>query len=114
MEKLVTGPLFRRVSQSEHIFDLNEMWEELLTFLERNAKDSSFLMAELTIFPDSLLTKDEMYEKLFQDTENPVLDALTQECLEMINCTCALMITSQLKDQLPGGKYYNPSQSEMI
>ena len=28
MEKLVTGPLLRRVSQSEHIFDLNEMWEE--------------------------------------------------------------------------------------
>ena len=61
MEKLVTGPLFRRVSQSEHIFDLNEIWEELLTFLERNAKDPSFLMAESTIFPDSLLTKDEMY-----------------------------------------------------
>ena len=29
----------------------------------------------------------------------------------MINCTCALMITPQLKDQLPGGKYYNLSQS---
>ena len=42
-----------------------------------------------------------MYKKLFQDTENPVLDALTQECLEMINCTCALMITSQLKELSP-------------
>ena len=45
IEKLVTWPLFRRVSQSEHIFDLHEMWEQLLTFLERNAKDSSLLMA---------------------------------------------------------------------
>ena len=51
MEKLVTGPLFKSVSQSEHIFDLNEMWEELLTFLERNAKNSCFLMAESTISP---------------------------------------------------------------
>ena len=42
---------------------------------------------------------------------NPVLDALTQECPEMIICACALMITSQLKDHLLGGKYYNPSQS---
>ena len=25
MDKLVTGPLFRRVCQSEHIFDLNEV-----------------------------------------------------------------------------------------
>ena len=64
MEKLVTGPLFRRLSQSAHIFDLNEMWEELLTFLERNAKESSFLMAESTLFSYSLLKKDEMYEKL--------------------------------------------------
>ena len=46
MEKLVTGPLSRRVSQPEHVFYLNEMWEKLLKFLERNAKDSSFLMAE--------------------------------------------------------------------
>ena len=45
IEKLVTWPLFRRVSQSEHIFDLHEMCEELLTFLERNAKDSSLLIA---------------------------------------------------------------------
>ena len=68
-------------------------------------------MAESTIFPDSPLKKDEMYEKLFEDSENPDLDALTQECLEMINCTCVLMIASQLKDQLPGGKYYNLPQS---
>ena len=36
IEKLVTGPLFRRVIQSENIFDLTEIWEELMTFLERN------------------------------------------------------------------------------
>ena len=46
MQKLVTGPLSRRVSQPKHIFYLNEMWQGLLKFLERNAKDSSFLMAE--------------------------------------------------------------------
>ena len=86
------------------------MWEEFRRFLERNAKASSFLMAESTILPDSPLTKDEMYEKLFENTENPVLDCLTQECPGMIHCTCAVMITSQLKDQLPGGKYYNLSQ----
>ena len=49
----------KRVSHSKYIFDLNMMWEELLTFLEINTKDSSFLMAESTIFPNSLLTKDE-------------------------------------------------------
>ena len=46
MEKLVTCPLSRKVSQPANIFYLNKMWAELLKFLERNAKDSSFLMAE--------------------------------------------------------------------
>ena len=52
-----------------------------------------------------------MHGKLFEDTENLFPGAFTQECLEMINCTCALMRATQLKDQLPDGKYYNPSQS---
>ena len=82
MENFATGPLFKRVSQSEHMFDLNVVREDLLSFLERNVEDSSFLMAEFIIFPDSLLTKDEVYEKLFQNTENLFLDVLTQECLE--------------------------------
>ena len=40
IEKLVTGPLFRRVIQSENMFDLTEIWEELMTFLERNTTKS--------------------------------------------------------------------------
>ena len=36
IRKLVTGLLFRRVIQSENIFHLTEIWEELMTFLERN------------------------------------------------------------------------------
>ena len=50
LKKDVNKPLFRRVRQSGHIFDFNVMLEELLTFLERNAKDSSFLIAESTFF----------------------------------------------------------------
>ena len=38
--------MFRKVSQSEHIFDFNAMWDEPPRFLERNAKDSSVLMEE--------------------------------------------------------------------
>ena len=78
MEKFVTGPLFKKVRQSEHIFDLHIMWEKSLTFLKRNTKDSSLLMTESTIFLGSLLAKDKMYKKLFEVTENPYLNALTQ------------------------------------
>ena len=62
-----------------------------------------------TIFDESLLTKYAMFQKLFQKAESPILDSLTEECLELICCTCFLMIKSQLRDQLPGGKYFAPN-----
>ena len=76
IEKLISGPLFRSVVQAEHIFDLNNMWESLLNFLELNSHDASNLFNGNTIFDKYLLTKDTMFEKLFQETENPILDSL--------------------------------------
>ena len=49
-----------------------------------------------------------IFEELFLISDDPLFETLTKECLEIICCTCAIMILSQLKDQLPGGKYYNP------
>ena len=46
LEKLVIGPLFRRLSQWKHILDLNVMLEELLILIERNAKYLSIKIAE--------------------------------------------------------------------
>ena len=85
------------------------MWESLLNFLGLNSHDASHLFNGNAIFDESLLTKYAMFQKLFQETESPILDSLTEECLELICCTCFLMIKSQLRDQLPGGKYFAPS-----
>ena len=109
IEKLIPGPLCRSVVQAEHIFDLKNVWESLLNFLELSSHDASNLFNGNTIFDESLLTKDAMFEKLFQETENAFLDSLTEECLELICCTCFLMIKSQLRGQLPGGKYFAPN-----
>ena len=79
IEKLISGHFFRSVVQAEHIFDLINMWESLLNFLELNSHDASNLFNGNTIFDESLLTKDAMFEKLFQETENPILDSLTVE-----------------------------------
>ena len=113
MDKLVKGPLFRKVVQSEHIFDLNSMWKELVDFPEYNSntRNAQSLLSGVTIFDETLITKDLMYEKLFEQSGDSELNTLTIEALTMINCTCLLMVRSQLKDQLPGGKYYNPSLS---
>ena len=40
---------------------------------------------------------------------NVEFDSLTQERLEMICCSCAVVAIRQLADQLPGGKYHQPS-----
>ena len=85
------------------------MWESLLNFLGLNSHDASHLFNGNTIFDESFLTNYAMFQKLFQKTESPILDSLTEECLELICCTYFLMIKSQLRDQLPGGKYFAPN-----
>ena len=50
IEKLISGPLFRSVVQAEHIFDLNNMWESSLSFLELNSHDVSNVFNGNTIF----------------------------------------------------------------
>ena len=108
MEKRVTGPLLWQLVAAGHIFALNQMWESLFNFLQLFSKDSSELLDGKTMFDDSLVTKDKMYETLFQKAGNAFLDSLTQEC-----CSCTLMVKRQLKDQLPTGKYYKPRKEVM-
>ena len=65
-------------------------------------------------FEPKYVTSDcNIYKALFKETNDPLLDALTQECLEIVCCSCSIMIKSQLKDQLPEGKYFQPSDEEM-
>ena len=109
MNKMVAGPLFRKVEEVGHIFDLNDVWVSLNEKLRDYSKDASVLIAGNSLFDESLLTKDDVYRELFNDTGSLLLDALTQECLELICCTCSLMVSNQLRDQLPGGLYHNPT-----
>ena len=113
IKKLVTDPLFQQVVAAGLIFALNQVWESLFNFLLLCSKDASELLDGRTMFDDSLVTKDKMYETSFQKTGNAFLDSLTQECFEIMCCSCSLMVKHQLKDQLPGGKYYKPSKEIM-
>ena len=54
------------------------------------------------------MRKDSVYEELFCDTGDEEFDVLTVECLE-ICCSCLVLVNRQLKDQLPGGKFYQPA-----
>ena len=65
-----------------HIFDHNEMWEELLTALEKLSSNAAPLMEEAVILPSVPIKKDEVYTELFKS--NPDTDDLTQEFLRLL------------------------------
>ena len=58
------------------------------------------------------ISDDNMYHELIKETNEVELDTSTQECLEMTCYSCALVRQSgrQLEDQLPVGKFYQPSE----
>ena len=82
-----------------HIFHLNNVWLDLNVLLDRCAEDAS-LLDEDCLLRDAVVTKDVIYEELFQDTGYVEFDALMQECLEMICCTCGLVVQNQLDIRL--------------
>ncbi|XP_066922613.1 uncharacterized protein [Clytia hemisphaerica] len=109
--KMVSGPLFRILEEEGHIFLLNSMWKDLSDYLELCSRDASSMLEGKTFFEEKYVTSNcNIYKALFRETEDPLLDCLTQECLEIICCSCSIMVRSQLKDQLPGGKYFQPSE----
>ena len=110
--KLITSPLMRLIEdQEKHIFSLNKTWDHIVTKLECFSTNATPLTEGIEIVLEGEVTKDEIYEELMK--ENEELDELTEECLRVLCCSCAILLKCQLKDQLPGGKYYKPSDEIM-
>ena len=42
--KFISGPLFRKLEEEGHIFDLNTVWEALFSNLDALTKNASMLM----------------------------------------------------------------------
>ena len=110
--KLITSPLMCLIeAPNKHIFSLNDTWLHVITKLEAFSADASPLLEGVQIMIDAKVTKDEIYDELMK--ENEELDELTEECLQVLCCSCAILLKRQLKDQLPDGKYYKPSAEVM-
>jgi len=109
--KLVSGPLYSVIEEAGHIFSINLMWENLFNYLVKCSSDGSQMINSFTFYDEQHITKDEIYFELFKESNDPLFEALTQECLEIICCTCSVMVQSQLKDQLPGGIYHQPDST---
>ena len=89
--KLITSPLMQLIEEPQlHIFSLNDMWLHVITKLEAFSTNANPLMEGIEIILNGKVTKDEIYEELMR--ENEELDELTEECLCVLCCSCAILL----------------------
>ena len=105
ISKLVTGPLWRIVEQKgTHILSLNHYYKDLQTFLINSSHDSSnFMKGEYIPFPSEFVKKDKRYEQLLKPSES---EEIVQQILQFLFTAISHKVNDMLKDQLPGGKYF--------
>ncbi|XP_065670647.1 uncharacterized protein LOC136089042 [Hydra vulgaris] len=82
-----------------------------LSDLGKNA--SSIMISKTPIFSlnNVNIHKDILYDKLFEETNDTDLNILTQQTLEEICHSLLVVLERQSADQLPGGKYWYPSDN---
>jgi len=108
IDKILTGPMWRLFEQEGGILSLNPYLKIAIEKLQTWGHDASSIFEGDQLFMDIPIHKDEIYESLFADAD-PELDSLTQMCLELLSHSIMLILDRQAKDQLPNGKYADPS-----
>ena len=113
IDKLITGPFWRVVNLASNILELNTSLLQMKQSFESWCDDASPLLDGEPLFPESEVPihKDAIYNAIFEATGDANFDALTQQALEMLMHGLLLILERQEQDQLPGGKYYNPTSS---
>ncbi|CAC5376805.1 unnamed protein product [Mytilus coruscus] len=81
--------------------------------LQELSKDASLLNGEL-VFEGVDVHKDDIFESLVHPTDDPVLEMYTQMALELCIGGMLLILERQAKDQLPGGRFYEPSVGNQL
>ena len=69
--KVITGPLFQLIEDdSFHIFQLNDVWNEVVKQMEEFSKDSQLLLKEHVVVPGGITVQDDVYKELFKETDD--------------------------------------------
>jgi hypothetical protein len=108
IDKVITGPLWRLIEIKGSILSLNPYLSILMEKLQKWGRDTSSICESDQLFFDIPVHKDDVYESLFEDCD-PELDTLTQMALELLSHSILLILDRLAKDQLPTGKYADPS-----
>ena len=105
VDKLVTGPLWRIIEDRKNILEINPFLFRLKLKLSDLCKDASPIFSDnhnLFNSNEIVLHRDELYEKLFENTNDTEFDVLTQQALEIIFHALLIILERQCVDQLPG------------
>ena len=113
IDKLITGPFWRLIEKKGSILEMNPHLLQMKNKLEVWGIDASPLLRGKSMFDpkDVELHRDKIWDQLFMQTENVSFDTLTQQALEMCMHSLLLVLERLSHDQLPGGKYFSPSDS---
>ena len=86
----------------------------MLNKLKLWAGNAKPLLEGMELFDNIEIHKDKLYDELhvFAETGDPDMDTYTQVALEIILTGMILILERQAKDQLKGGKYYAPTESQ--
>ena len=108
MGKVLTGPWMRMLS-GKNILDLNPIFAEIKQQLKQWAKDASPLLQGdiVSCVPGVPVLKDSVLKSLVEPT---TFQEDTQALLQELCRACVSVMERQLTSQLPGGKFWNPSE----
>ncbi|XP_078620866.1 uncharacterized protein LOC144887482 [Branchiostoma floridae x Branchiostoma japonicum] len=111
INKIVTAPLWRLIESERSILDMCQHFHQLHISFKSWEKDPGTLMDGEAIFPSVQREEEDVYKSLFSHDDAEV-KRLTCEALKSIMAEFSVVTERMLKDYLPGGVFYTPTQDQ--
>ena len=109
ISKLITGPWMRHVLMAPNILDVNQFYQNVQVQLRRWSHNAWPMLQHGTSSVSDLnapILRDAIYEKLLVSDDT---DISTESLLRSICSNILTVVDRQLADQLPEGKFWEPS-----
>ena len=108
ISKLITGPWMRHVLMAPNILDVNQFYQNVQAQLRRWSHNAWPMLqhGRSSVDLNAPILRDAIYEKLLVSDDT---DISTESLLRSICSNILTVVDRQLADQLPEGKFWEPS-----
>ena len=106
----VTSPLFKAISEAENILDMNNIFRDILHYMDLYSQRPDMLMEQHS--PPTIhqyVIKNGVFSSLFL-TENNENEEMTKQAIKLLSISLAILLKRQVQDHLPGGALDKPSE----